>query len=344
MEPELGAPTLIESWKLPDQPAGGWAGTASPGMRPEPVTDPEMISWEEMPQIPSLWVSEQPAATAAPPPAAAPKTVRTEPVPAPPPPAAAAESSAAEPAAPPPPETPKMPPPVLKAKAPEPVAPLLPPRAVPAAPPSEISSPPPLPPAPPAVRAEASAAPPPAKAAPRAKPPASAPALPPGVGKLIPEPTDFSEVTQSADRDSIAAAALSALGRRFDRGAIFAARPDAVAAWGVTGNVVMENFRAIEIPWTEPSVFLNVRYSRTFYLGPLPPLPRHTAFARALGGWPAECVVYPVLMRDRPVAFLYAEFSQDRGATPMDLAYLRGLASATSSAFASAIRQKKREI
>jgi hypothetical protein len=106
----------------------------------------------------------------------------------------------------------------------------------------------------------------------------------------------------------------------------------------------VENFRAIEIPWTEPSVFLNVRYSRTFYLGPLPPLPRHTAFARALGGWPAECVVYPVLIRDRPVAFLDAEFSQDRGATPMDLAYLRGLAGATSSAFASAIRQKKREI
>ncbi|HEX7253222.1 MAG TPA: hypothetical protein VF376_10100 [Thermoanaerobaculia bacterium] len=151
-------------------------------------------------------------------------------------------------------------------------------------------------------------------------------------------------MTQSPDRDSIAAAALSALGRRFDRGAIFAARPDAVAAWGVTGNVVMETFRAIEIPWTEPSVFLNVRYSRTFYLGPLPPLPRHTAFARALGGWPAECVVYPVLIRDRPVAFLYAEFSQDRGATPMDLAYLRELAGATSSAFASAIRQKKREI
>jgi type II secretion system (T2SS) protein E len=345
MEPELGAPTLIESWKLPDQPAGGWAGTASPGMRPEPVTDPEIISWEEMPQIPSLWVSEQPAAA---PPAAAPKTVRTEPVPAPPPPAAAAESRPAEPAAPEPPETPKMPPPVPRVKAPEPVMPPplpLPPRAAPVAPTSEISSSPPLPaPTPPAVRAEASAAQAPAKPAPRAKPPASAPALPPGVGKLIAEPTDFSEVTQSTDRDSIAAAALSALGRRFDRGAIFAARPDAVAAWGVTGNVVMENFRAIEIPWTEPSVFLNVRYSRTFYLGPLPPLPRHTAFARALGGWPAECVVYPVLMRDRPVAFLYAEFSQDRGATPMDLAYLRGLASATSSAFASAIRQKKREI
>ena len=347
MEPELGAPTLIESWKLPDQPAGGWAGTASPGMRPEPLTDPETIFWEELPQIPSLWVSEPPAAASSAPPAAAPKTVRTEPVPAPPPLAAAAEASAAEPAAPsPPPETPKMPPPVPKVKEPEPVAPPtvipppLPPRAAPAPPPTEMSSPPPpvRPPAPPAVRAEASAAP----APPPTSPPA--PALPPRVGKLVPQPTDFSEVTQSTDRDSIAAAALSALGRRFDRGAIFAARPDAVAAWGVTGNVVMENFRAIEIPWTEPSVFLNVRYSRTFYLGPLPPLPRHTAFARALGGWPAECVVYPVLIRDRPVAFLYAEFSQDRGATPMDLAYLRELAGATSSAFASAIRQKKREI
>jgi hypothetical protein len=176
--------------------------------------------------------------------------------------------------------------------------------------------------------------------------PARAPHVPSAAAaRAIPGPSDFPEVSQSTDRDSIATAALSALGRRFDRGAIFAARPDAVAAWGVTGgDVDVERFRSIEIPWNEPSIFLNVRYSRTFYLGPLPPLPRHASFARAIGGWPEECVVYPVLLRDRPVAFLYAEFSQDRGATPMDLAYMRELAAASSNAFASAIRLRKREL
>jgi GAF domain-containing protein len=68
------------------------------------------------------------------------------------------------------------------------------------------------------------------------------------------------------------------------------------------------------------------------------------AFARVLGGWPEECVVYPIMIKDRPVAFLYAEFSRERGATPMDLAYLRELASTASSAFAAAIRLRKREI
>jgi len=173
-------------------------------------------------------------------------------------------------------------------------------------------------------------------------PAAAASPQPPAARTALPGPSDFPEVSQSTDRDSIATAALAALGRRFDRGAIFAARPDAVAAWGVTGgDVDMERFRSIEIPWNEPSIFLNVRYSRTFYLGPLPPLPRHASFARAIGGWRQECVVYPVLLRDRPVAFLYAEFSQDRGATPMDLAYLRELAAACSNAFASAIRLRK---
>ncbi|HEY6066751.1 MAG TPA: hypothetical protein VIY96_11375, partial [Thermoanaerobaculia bacterium] len=102
--------------------------------------------------------------------------------------------------------------------------------------------------------------------------------------------------------------------------------------------------RAIDLPWTDPSVFLNVRLSRSFYLGPLLRLPRHEALARAVGGWPEECVVFPVLIRDKPVAFLYAEADRERGVTPMDLVYLRELAGAVASAFAESIRLRKKEI
>ena len=63
----------------------------------------------------------------------------------------------------------------------------------------------------------------------------------------------------------------------------------------------------------------------------------------ALGGPPEECLVQPVMMKDKPVAFLFAEFGREQGATPMDLAYMRGLAAATARAFAGAIRQKKKE-
>jgi hypothetical protein len=60
-----------------------------------------------------------------------------------------------------------------------------------------------------------------------------------------------------------------------------------------------------------------------------------------MGKWAEECVVQPVWIKDKPVAFLYGEFDADRGATPMDLAYLRGLAAAAATALAASIRSKR---
>ncbi|MGH9400002.1 MAG: hypothetical protein ACRD00_06520 [Thermoanaerobaculia bacterium] len=154
---------------------------------------------------------------------------------------------------------------------------------------------------------------------------------------------DFPEVLAAATRDAIAAAALAALSRRFERSAFFVVRPTEVVGHSAAGpGIDREAFAAVAIPWNVPSVFLNVRLSRAFHLGALPPLPQHRHLLDALGGPPEECLVQPVLMREKPVAFLYAEFSGDRGATPMDLAYMRGLAAAAARAFAAAIRQKKK--
>ena len=121
-------------------------------------------------------------------------------------------------------------------------------------------------------------------------------------------------------------------------------KPAGVAGWAAGGNVDARAIRGIALPWTEPSVFLNVRLSRSFYLGPLLRLPRHEPLAQALGQWPEECVLMPVLIREKPVAFLYAEGVPERGITPMDLVYLRELAEAVAAAFAEAIRLKKKEI
>lgn len=165
-------------------------------------------------------------------------------------------------------------------------------------------------------------------------------AVPPGMATE----RDFADVAAAKDRDSIAVAAIAALSRRFERAALFAGRPDGVAGWAAAGKLDARAIRAIEFPWSDPSVFLNVRLSRSFYLGPLLRLPRHESLASAIGGWPEECVVMPVLIREKPAAFLYAEAEKDRGITPMDLVYLRELARAVSVAFAASIRLKKKEI
>ena len=158
-------------------------------------------------------------------------------------------------------------------------------------------------------------------------------------------PFEFPEVLAARDRDTIARAALIAMARRFPRCAIFGAKPDGIAGWEASGDGTdRAAIREIEIPWTEPSVFLNVRLSRAFYLGPLPPLSSHIPLATAMGGSPKECLIQPVAIREKPVAFLYAEFAEDRGATPLDLAFTRELAAAAATAFAESIRLKKKDV
>src|SRR5439155_22974016 len=91
---------------------------------------------------------------------------------------------------------------------------------------------------------------------------------------------------------------------RFPLGRISPSRSDGVAGWAsVGGQVDGAAIRAFWTRWSEPSVFLNGRLARTFYLGPRPALPRHDQLAAALRGWPEECVVQPVVIGEKRGAF-----------------------------------------
>ncbi len=155
----------------------------------------------------------------------------------------------------------------------------------------------------------------------------------------------FSRILRATERDAIADAVLEALVRRFSRAAIFSSRSEGVSGWTAAGDRVdPAAIRAFTTSWTEPSVFLNSRLSRTFYLGSLPDLPRHEQLAAALGGWPGECLVQPVLIGEKPVAFLLAAAPEKGDMTADDVGYARELAEAAASALANAIRLKKKEI
>ena len=159
-----------------------------------------------------------------------------------------------------------------------------------------------------------------------------------------PEP-DFSRVREAAGRDEIAQAVLDAMARRFPQAAILSSRSEGVAGWAAIGKGAdTAAIRRFSTTWTDPSVFLNARLSRTFYLGPLPRLPRHEQIAAALGGWPGECVVEPVFIGERPVAFLLGVASPEGSVSAKDLSYVRELAEVASTAFENAIRLKKKEI
>lgn len=176
----------------------------------------------------------------------------------------------------------------------------------------------------------------------RSAAPPREPATPP---TGMPTAAEFTDLLAARDRDGVFDASLRALRRRFARSAVFAARVDGVSGWSGAGERVdIRALRDIQIPWTEPSVFLNLRMGQAFYLGPLPPLPRHDALAAALGGWPSECVVQPIRMREKTVAFLYAECAGAQGASPADLTYLRELAGAAAAGLAASIRLKKKQV
>ena len=334
-------PPIIQDWKkLPETNLGGWAGFSSPMAEESGTHEPESISWEEM--APPLWLPAPPETPAVEPFFG----VDTGPAGAV---GRSAESSAPFPqaeevatqrgggvgvssAVPPSEAFQHEPPPPPEMFLPEP------PVAAPPKPPVPPEPAPPLVSAPTPERIE--------QPAERPEPPVPPPAATPPAAPLpIGPEAQFAEVVGAKDRDSIAAAAFAALCRRFVRCAVFIAKPKAVTGWAAGGEGVdADAVRSVEIPWDQPSVFLNVRLSRAFYLGALPPLPRHDPIARAFGGWAEECVVQPVLIKEKPVAFLYAEFPRDHGATPLDLAYLRELASAASGAFVGAIRLRKKEI
>ena len=178
----------------------------------------------------------------------------------------------------------------------------------------------------------------------QAPPPAARPTEPrPPDG--MPEPTELGAILTAGGRDEIFRKALAAFARRFRKTAVFVARREGVAGWAGAGQRVDDAaLRRLEFSWSEPSIFLNIRLSRSFYLGPLPPLARHNDLAAAVGGWPAECLIQPVLMRDKTVAFFYAECAPGEGATPGDLTYARELAGATAAALAASIRLKKKQV
>jgi hypothetical protein len=302
---EGGNAELPPPVKMPDAPVTPWAPVIpAPAEGSEP--EEEVISWEEL-SPPSLWLpapieTEKPvSAVPSPPPAPAVPTVP------------AAPGLRVPPVREAPPEP--VPPPVAQAREPE-------------------AAPAPKPPAPP----------PPASPRPPAPPPvARAPVPPPaGATRFAAETFDFPDVLSARDRGAVVAQALLALSQRFPRVAVFGSKPDRISGLAGAGKGVdTVRVGAIEIPWGEPSVFLNVRLSRAFYLGALPPLPRHRPIAEAMGRAAEECVVQPIWIKDKPVAFLYAEFDPERGATPMDLAYMRGLAAAAATALAASIRSRR---
>lgn len=144
--------------------------------------------------------------------------------------------------------------------------------------------------------------------------------------------------------EEVATALLAFLGQRFERVALFKVLRDRVVGWhGAGAGVDAECLAGFSADFSQPSTFLNLRQSGSFYLGPLPPMAVHKTLSRCWGGaLPPECLLLPVRIRGRLVTVIFV----DRGAESLgkvDLEALLHLAHVTADAYERCILRKKKD-
>ncbi len=165
------------------------------------------------------------------------------------------------------------------------------------------------------------------------------PALPPARPAIAPAPTPahpFAEAEPSTNRDQIAEAALDALVLRFPRVLLLMSAQESVQGWTARGGrLTRSRIEKVRIPWGEPSIFAFVKLSGSPHRGGLSRILMPAALTELLGERAtASCAVYPVRIKDRLVAFLYA----DRAGAPLSADDYRTLEVAASSLGSSLAR------
>ncbi len=144
-------------------------------------------------------------------------------------------------------------------------------------------------------------------------------------------------------RDEVVLTALRYARDFFEFAAMFAVTRDAVAGHDALGTEeARDRARAVAIWSSDPGIFKTVIDTQSPYLGPVESGAAGTdAVLHGLGREPRTVLVYPVLLRDRPVCLLYA----DNGEAPVSarrLANLLLLLSTVGPSFERIIRDRKK--
>ncbi len=143
-------------------------------------------------------------------------------------------------------------------------------------------------------------------------------------------------------REDIADALLDFAAHHFRRRLLLIVRKDHVVGWRGEGEgVAADTVRAISIPVSGPSVFHGLLQGAGFWLGVLPSMPRNLDLILGLGGAePAACLVVPIALRGKVIAFLYGD-NLEAGVAGAPVAELRRLANKAALAFEVYILKNK---
>jgi hypothetical protein len=184
------------------------------------------------------------------------------------------------------------------------------------------------------------AARPAAQPAPRQRDHETSPLVVPKAAETLAELRERLEAVE--ERDDVAHAVLSFLERRFERRVLFMAKGGSMTAWMGSGSGVdQQQLAGLDIPFEQPSAFLNLREGSPFFRGPLPRLDAHQRLVKVWGGkFPREALLLPVRVKDRLVAAVYCDRGNDTLAK-VDLGELQEMAAEMGRAFQRYLLQKK---
>lgn len=137
-------------------------------------------------------------------------------------------------------------------------------------------------------------------------------------------------------RDRVAESTLETVCARLPRAILLTSAQDAIRGWTARGSgLTRDQVSGIRVPWGEPSIFAFVKLSGSPHRGSLSRILVPPKLAALLGDKAAaSCAVYPVRIKDRLVAFLYA----DRLGAPLSEEDYRNLEIASSALGSSLAR------
>lgn len=132
------------------------------------------------------------------------------------------------------------------------------------------------------------------------------------------------------------------LAQFFVRVLVFQVRHGAVCGWlGHGPGLDRERLGKFNVPFNEPSIFLNLREGGSFFIGKLPAMPPHLELAAC---WSKdltdECAVFPLRIQDHLVSMIYGDRGP-LGLQALDLELIRRLTTVASQAFERCILEQK---
>jgi hypothetical protein len=167
----------------------------------------------------------------------------------------------------------------------------------------------------------------------------------------LPEPEEDDEqltadrilrLEHSATADEAAELLLELLSADFEHLVLFRLRDDEIRAWlGRGPTLVPDRLMKLRLRLDQASIFLHLSQGGSFFYGMLPAMFAHLQLLRCWNGsLERECVLFPIRIRKRLVAFLYADIG-DRSLAPEHLASLKTASDLFTQALVRQILRRK---